>query len=89
MKNIFLLIKTFFFFLVLITKLYAEDLRDFTVGSNIELVPERGYVNLKCKNNKEIFKWSDFKNCTKNPDGYYIVLFIFFEHRTYEVANYH
>ena len=55
--------------------MYAEDLRDFAVGSNIELVPERGYVNLKCKNNKEIFKWSDFKNCTKNSDGYYIVSF--------------
>ena len=75
MKNIYLLLKTFFFFLVLLTNLYAEDLRDFTVGSNIELVPERGYVNLKCKNNKEIFKWSDFKNCTKNSDGLYIVSF--------------
>ena len=75
MKSIFLLIKIFLFFLVLLTNLYAEDLRDFTVGSNIVLVPERGYVNLKCKNNKEIFKWSDFKNCTKNSDGYYIVSF--------------
>ena len=42
--------------MVLLANLYAEDLRDFTVGSNIDLVPERGYVNLKCKNNKEIFR---------------------------------
>ena len=75
MKKILLVINSFFLFLVIISKIYAKDLRDFTVGSSIELVSERGYINLKCKNNKEIFKWSNFKNCQKNSDGYYIILF--------------
>ena len=75
MNKILLFIKVFFFFLASIFTLYAGDLRDFTVGSSIELVPERGYVNLKCENNKQISKWANFKNCTKNSDGYYIISF--------------
>ena len=75
MKKILLVINSFFLFLVIISKLYAEDLRDFSVGSSIELVSERGYINLKCTNDKEIFKWSNFKNCQKNSDGYYVISF--------------
>ena len=75
MKKIPLVIISFFLFLVIISKIYAEDLRDFTVGSSIELVSERGYINLKCTNDKEILKWSNFKNCKKNSDGYYVILF--------------
>lgn len=75
MKKILLVINSFFLFLVIISKIYAEDLRDFTVGSSIELVSERGYINLKCTNDKEILKWSNFKNCQKNSDGYYVILF--------------
>jgi hypothetical protein len=45
--------------------LYAEDLRDFKVGASIQLVPERGYVNLRCEDKTEIFKWSSFKKCEK------------------------
>ena len=75
MKEIPLVINSFFLFLIIISKIYAEDLRDFTVGSSIELVSERGYINLKCANDKEILKWSNFKNCKKNSDGYYVILF--------------
>ena len=75
MKKILFVINSFFLFLVIISKIYAEDLRDFTVGSSIELISERGYINLKCKNDKEILKWSNFKNCQKNSDGYYVILF--------------
>ena len=75
MKKIPLVIISFFLFLVIISKTYAEDLRDFTVGSSIELVSERGYINLKCTNDEEILKWSNFKNCQKNSDGYYVILF--------------
>ena len=75
MKKILLVINSFFLFLVIISKIYAEDLRDFTVGSSIELISERGYINLKCKNDKEILKWINFKNCQKNSDGYYVILF--------------
>ena len=53
----------------------AEDLRDFKVGSSIEEVPERGYVNLKCEDKTEIFKWSSFKNCKKTSNNYYIISF--------------
>ena len=75
MKKIFLVINSFFLSLVVISKIYAEDLRDFAVGSSIELVSERGYINLKCANDKEILKWSNFKNCQKNADGYYVISF--------------
>ena len=75
MKKILLVINSFFLFLVVISKTYAEDLRDFTVGSSIELVSERGYINLKCTNDKKILKWSNFKNCQKNSDGYYEISF--------------
>tara|TARA_Y100000591_G_scaffold328869_2_gene356275 strand:+ start:97 stop:723 length:627 start_codon:yes stop_codon:yes gene_type:complete len=75
MNKTSLIVKTFFLFLVSICIVYAEDLRDFTVGTNIEFVPDRGYLNLKCENNKEILKWSDFKNCTQNSSGYYVISF--------------
>ena len=75
MKKIFLSINSFFLFLVIISNIQAEDLRDFTVGSGIDIISERGYKNLKCKNDKEISKWSNFKNCKKNSNGYYIILF--------------
>ena len=75
MQKIFLVIYSFFLILFVISNIHAEDLRDFTVGSSIELVSERGYVNLKCKNDKKISKWSNFKNCQKNSDGYYVILF--------------
>ena len=52
MKKIFLSINSFFLFLVIISNIQAEDLRDFTVGSGIDIISERGYINLKCKNNK-------------------------------------
>ena len=54
----------------------AEDLRDFKVGTSIESVPERGYVNLKCEDQTEILKWNSFKNCKKNSNSnYYIISF--------------
>ena len=75
MKKILLVKNSFFLFLAIISKIYAEDLRDLTVGSSIELVSERGYINFKCTNDKEILKWSNFKNCQKNSDGYYVISF--------------
>ena len=61
MKKIIQSIYIFSFLLTFMNLLYAEDLRDFKVGASIELVPERGYVNLKCEDKTEIFKWINFK----------------------------
>ena len=56
MNKIFSIMYSFFLFLIFLTNVYAEDLRDFKVGSNIEEVPERGYVNLRCEKTKRNFK---------------------------------
>ena len=56
-----------FFLLVILTNLYAEDLRDFAVGSNIELVPERGYVNLNVKTIKKFLNGVILKIVRKIP----------------------
>jgi hypothetical protein len=65
MKKIFSTINILFFLLISINNIYAEDLRDFKVGTNIDIVPERGYVNIRCEDKKEITKWIDFKECKK------------------------
>ena len=75
MSKIFSILYSFFLFLIFYNSVYAEDLRDFKVGSSIEEVPERGYVNLKCQDKTEILKWSSFKNCEKNSNNYYIITF--------------
>ena len=58
-------ISIFSFLLLSINCIYGDDLRDFKVGTNIDLVPERGYVNLKCEDQTEISKWSSLKKCKK------------------------
>jgi hypothetical protein len=76
MKKIIQTIYIFSLLLIFVKLLYAEDLRDFKVGASIELVPERGYVNLKCEDKTEIFKWINFKECKKNSDtNLYIIGF--------------
>ena len=75
MIKIFSILYSFFLFSISFNSVYAEDLRDFKVGSSIEEVPERGYINLKCKNEKEILKWRNFKNCKKTSNNYYIITF--------------
>ena len=65
MKKILSVIYSFFLFLISFNIIYAEDLRDFSVGLSVEGVPERGYVNLRCKDKTEILKWSSFKKCQK------------------------
>ena len=76
MKKIIQTIYIFSFLLIFVKLLYAEDLRDFKVGASIQLVPERGYVNLRCEDKTEIFKWSSFKECEKNSDtNLYIIAF--------------
>ena len=66
----------FSFLLLSINFVYGEDLRDFKVGTNIDLVPERGYVNLQCEDKTEISKWSSFKKCKKSSNNnYYIIKF--------------
>ena len=67
MEKILSKINIFIFLLISsINHIYAEDLRDFKVGAKIDTVPERGYVNIRCEDKKEIFKWTDFKECKKN-----------------------
>jgi hypothetical protein len=68
-------ISIFSFLLLSINCVYGDDLRDFKVGTNIDLVPERGYVNLKCEDQTEISKWSSFKKCKKNSNNNYIIKF--------------
>ena len=76
MKKILSIKYILFFFIFSFNISFAEDLRDFKVGSNIALVPERGYVNIKCEKNQiEISKWSSFNKCPKNSDSYYIISF--------------
>ena len=76
MKKIIQTIYIFSFLLIFVKLLYAEDLRDFKVGASIQLVPERGYVNLRCEDKTEILKWSSFKECEKNSDtNLYIIAF--------------
>ena len=75
MIKIYSILYSFLLLLISFNSVYAEDLRDFKVGSSIEQVPERGYVNLKCEDNTEILKWSSFKNCKKNSNNYYVILF--------------
>ena len=77
MKNIITTFYIFSFLLLSTNFVFSEDLRDFKVGSSIELVPERGYVNLKCaEGQKDISKWNDFKECKKNPNNdYYNITF--------------
>ena len=59
MIKIFSILYSFFLFFISFNSVYAEDLRDFKVGSSIEEVPERGYVNLKCEDNVAILKWKN------------------------------
>ena len=66
---------SFFIFLITFNYLFAEDLRDFKVGTSIEEVPERGYVNIRCEDKTEILKWSSFKKCKKNSNNYHIITF--------------
>lgn len=66
MKKIFPIIYIFFFLLISFRHLFAEDLRDFKVGGSIDIIPERGYVNIRCEDKKEITNWTDFKECKKN-----------------------
>ena len=75
MSRILLIFYSFFLYLISSNFAFAEDLRDFKVGSSIEEVPERGYVNLKCEDKTEILKWSDFKNCKKSSSNYHIISF--------------
>ena len=76
MKKIIQTIYVLSFLLIFVKLLYAEDLRDFKVGASIQLVPERGYVNLRCEDKTEILKWSSFKECEKNSDtNLYIIAF--------------
>ena len=77
MNKIFSILYSFFLFLIFLTNFMLKILRDFKVGSSIEEVPERGYVNLKCEDKTEILKWSSFKNCKKNSNG---LLYISFEY---------
>ena len=75
MKRIFSTIYKIFLFLISFNTLNADDLRDFKVGESIAEIPERGYVNLRCLDKKEIVKWINFKNCKKNSNNYYVVTF--------------
>ena len=75
MSKISSILYSFFLFLICFNSVYAEDLRDFKVGSSIDDVPERGYVNLKCEDKTEILKWSSFKNCKKSSSNFYIISF--------------
>ena len=75
MSKISSILYSLFLFLICFNSVYAEDLRDFKVGSSIDDVPERGYVNLKCEDNTEILKWSSFKNCEKTFNNYYRISF--------------
>ena len=75
MSKILSILYSFFLFLIYFNFVNAEDLRDFKVGSSIEEVPERGYVNLKCEDKTEILKWSNFKNCVKSSNNFYIISF--------------
>ena len=61
MKINFSILYSFILFLISLNNIYAGDLRDLNVGSSIEEVPERGYVNLSCEDNTKILKWSSFK----------------------------
>ena len=75
MRKIFSILYSFSLFLITLNSVNAEDLRDFKVGSSIEEVPERGYVNLRCEDKTELLKWSSFKNCKKTSNNYYIISF--------------
>ena len=75
MIKIFSLLYSLLLFFISFNSAYAEDLRDFKVGSSIEEVPERGYVNLRSENEKEILKWRNFKNSKKTSNNYYISSF--------------
>ena len=75
MNKILSVIYSFFLFLISFNIIYAEDLRDFSVGLSVEGVPERGYVNLRCKDKTEILKWSSFKKCQKDSNNYYVISF--------------
>ena len=75
MRKILSILYSFFLFFITFNSPFANDLRDFKVGSSIEEVPERGYVNLRCKDKTEIFKWSSFKKCEKSSNNYYVITF--------------
>ena len=75
MIKIFSILYSLILFFISFNSAYAEDLRDFKVGSSIEEVPERGYVNLKCEDETEILKWKNFKNCKKNSNDFHIISF--------------
>ena len=75
MRKIFSVSYSFFLFFITFNSVLAEDLRDFKIGSSIEEVPERGYVNLRCKDKTEILKWSNFKKCEKSSNNYYVITF--------------
>ena len=53
MIKIFSILYSSFLFFISFNSAYAEDLRDFKVGSSIEEVPDRGYVNLKCEDKQK------------------------------------
>ena len=58
-----------------IKPIFAYDLRDLNVGDNIKNVPDTRYTKFACLDKENIKSWTEFKNCKKNSNNYYVISF--------------
>ncbi len=68
------------------------DLRDLSVGMNVEELPEERYVNLACGNRggepgEAIGGWKDFAACPADDDGLHEVAFEYAEDNPWAAVN--
>ena len=63
-------------FVFLIVKSYSDDIRNISVGENINNIKERGYTGFKCYyNDEEIKNWYMYSNCPSDKNNYYLIKF--------------
>ena len=55
---------------------YSNDIRNISVGENINDIKDRGYTGFQCyDSNSKIKSWYLYKSCQINKNNYYLIKF--------------